>query len=275
MNPVNYRPIIASALLEDIQTGDLTSEAIFPAEQMCSAQLIAKQDGMIAGLAVFKESFLLFDSSVKVKLLFNDGERCQNRDVIAEIEGPVLSVLGAERVALNLLQRMSGIATLTNQFVSLAQGKCKILDTRKTAPNLRVLDKWAVKLGGGMNHRHGLYDMAMLKENHIKAAGGITQAVNKLLAYDNHQRPIEVEVTNLDELREALTCPVDRIMLDNMDNETMAEAVTITADKIDLEASGNVSLETITGISLTGVDYVSIGALTHSVKAMDYSLLVV
>ncbi len=275
MNPVNYRHIIAQALLEDIQTGDLTSEAIFPPSQTCTAQLIAKQGGVIAGLAVFKESFLLFDSTVTVDLKFADGDQCENRDVIAKIEGPVLSVLGAERVALNLLQRMSGIATLTNQFVSLAQGKCKILDTRKTAPNLRVLDKWAVELGGGVNHRHGLYDMAMLKENHIKAAGGITQAVNKLLEYDNHQRPIEVEVTNLDELREALTCPVDRIMLDNMDNETMAEAVTITADKIDLEASGNVNLDTIEGISLTGVDYVSIGALTHSVKAMDYSLLVV
>lgn len=275
MNPVKYRHIIASALLEDIQTGDLTSEAIFPAEQICEAKLIAKQDGVVAGIEVFKESFLLFDSSVKVELLFKDGDKCQNRDVIAKIKGPVLSVLGAERVALNLLQRMSGIATLTNQFVKLAKGKCKILDTRKTAPNLRVLDKWAVVLGGGVNHRHGLYDMAMLKENHIKAAGGITQAVNKLLAYDNHQRPIEVEVTNLDELKEALTCPVDRIMLDNMDNETMAEAVKITADKIDLEASGNVNLDTIEGISLTGVDYVSIGALTHSVKAMDYSLLVI
>ncbi|MFC3193725.1 carboxylating nicotinate-nucleotide diphosphorylase [Marinicella sediminis] len=275
MKPVKYRHIIASALLEDIQTGDLTSEAIFDTQQLCEAKLIAKQDGVIAGLEVFRESFLLFDSNVEVTLNHNDGDHCKNRDVIARIKGRVLSVLGAERVALNLLQRMSGIATLTNQFVQLAQGKCKILDTRKTAPNLRVLDKWAVELGGGMNHRHGLYDMAMLKENHIKAAGGITQAVDKLLAYDNHQRPIEVEVTNLDELREALQCPVDRIMLDNMDNTTMAEAVKITAGKIDLEASGNVNLDTIEGISLTGVDYVSIGALTHSVKAMDYSLLVV
>lgn len=275
MNPIHYRPIIASALLEDIQSGDLTSEAIFPQDQICEAKLIAKQDGVIAGIEVFKESFLLFDSSVTVDLLFKDGDRCNDRDVIAKIKGPVLSVLGAERVALNLLQRMSGIATLTNQFVTLAKGKCKILDTRKTAPNLRVLDKWAVTLGGGVNHRHGLYDMAMLKENHIKAAGGITKAVNKVLEYDNHKRPIEVEVTNLDELREALTCQVDRIMLDNMDNETMSEAVKITADKIDLEASGNVNLDTIEGISLTGVDYVSIGALTHSVKAMDYSLLVI
>jgi len=275
MNPVKFRHIIANALLEDIQTGDLTSEAIFPADQQCEAKLIAKQAGVIAGLEVFKQTFLLFDSDLQIELLFQDGDTCNDRDMIAKISGSVLSILGAERVALNLLQRMSGIATLTHQFVKLAEGKCKILDTRKTAPNLRVLDKWAVELGGGVNHRHGLYDMAMLKENHIKAAGGITQAVNQLLKYDKHKRPIEVEVTNLDELREALTCPVDRIMLDNMDNKTMSEAVKITADKIDLEASGNVSLETIKGISLTGVDYVSIGALTHSVKAMDYSLLVV
>lgn len=275
MNPKHYRHIIEDALHEDIQTGDLTSEAIFPRKQMCEAQLIAKQDGIVAGIEVFREAFWVLDENVEVELLFKDGDVCKDRDVIAKIKGPVLSVLGAERVALNLLQRMSGIACLTNEFVKRCEGKCQVLDTRKTAPNLRVLDKWAVKLGGGQNHRIGLYDMALIKENHIKAAGGITQAVNHILEYDNHNRPIEVEVTNLEELREALQCPVDRIMLDNMDNETMKEAVVITADKIDLEASGNVSLETINGISLTGVDYVSIGALTHSVKAMDYSLLVV
>ena len=149
-----------------------------------------------------------------------------------------------------------------------------MLDTRKTAPNLRVLDKWAVKLGGGSNHRSGLYDMALIKENHILAADGITQAVNKVLAYDKHKHKIEVEVTNLAELKEALNCDVDRIMLDNMDNETMREAVKITAKKIALEASGNVNLFTIAKISKTEVDYISIGALTHSVKAMDYSLLI-
>jgi nicotinate-nucleotide pyrophosphorylase (carboxylating) len=150
-----------------------------------------------------------------------------------------------------------------------------VLDTRKTVPGLRVLDKWAVKLGGGVNHRIGLYDMALIKENHIKAAGGIAQAVNKVLEYDQKKHKIEIEVTNLNELKQALECDVDRIMLDNMDNETMRQAVEITADKIDLEASGNVNLDTIKGISQTGVDYVSIGALTHSVKALDYSLLVV
>ena len=182
--------------------------------------------------------------------------------------------MGAERVALNLLQRMSGIATLTNQFVSLCESRCHVLDTRKTAPNLRVLDKWAVKLGGGTNHRTGLYDMALIKENHIKAAGGIIQAVNKVLEFDKHQHKIEVEVTNLEELKIALTCDIDRIMLDNMDNQTMRKAVDITAGKIDLEASGNVDLSTIHEISKTGVDYISSGALTHSVKALDYSLLI-
>jgi nicotinate-nucleotide pyrophosphorylase (carboxylating) len=274
MKSKKYKSIIKAALKEDIQTGDLTSLSIFKDSDFCTAQLIAKQDGIIAGLAVFKKTFKLLDSKIKVKLLFKDGQTCNNKDVIAEISGSVINILGAERVALNLLQRMSGIATLTNQFVSLCESRCHVLDTRKTAPNLRVLDKWAVKLGGGTNHRTGLYDMALIKENHIKAAGGIIQAVNKVLEFDKHQHKIEVEVTNLEELKIALTCDIDRIMLDNMDNQTMRKAVDITAGKIDLEASGNVDLSTIHEISKTGVDYISSGALTHSVKALDYSLLI-
>lgn len=274
MNPKHYRHILETALDEDIQTGDLTSQAIFPKHQQCEAELIAKQEGIVAGIEVFRETFWTLDEQLEVDIFFKDGDHCQNRDVIAKIKGSVLSILGAERVALNLLQRMSGIANLTHQFVKRCEGKCQVLDTRKTVPNLRILDKWAVRLGGGMNHRIGLYDMALIKENHIKAAGGITHAVNQILDYDNHSRPIEVEVTDLEELKEALTCPVDRIMLDNMDNETMKQAVLIAADKVDLEASGNVSLDTISSISKTGVDYVSVGALTHSVKAMDYSLLI-
>ncbi|HHL30993.1 MAG TPA: carboxylating nicotinate-nucleotide diphosphorylase, partial [Oceanospirillales bacterium] len=262
------------ALQEDNQNGDLTGLSIFNDNDFCTAELIAKQDGIIAGLQVFKKTFKVLDPKVKVKLLFADGQSCNNRDVIAEISGPVLSVLAAERVALNLLQRMSGIATLTHEFVKRCHQRCQILDTRKTAPNLRVLDKWAVLLGGGVNHRIGLYDMALIKENHIKAAGGIKAAIDKVLAYDRHQHKIEVEVTNLDELKQALACDVDRIMLDNMDNATMREAVKITNGRVSLEASGNVSLATIEGIAQTGVDYVSIGALTHSVQAMDYSLLI-
>lgn len=274
MNSEKYISIITSALEEDIQSGDLTSESIFNSDDNCNAQLIAKQDGIIAGLAVFKKTFELVDANIHVRLNFEEGQFCHDRDVVAEISGSVLSVLAAERVALNLLQRMSGIATLTHKFVKLCKNRCHVLDTRKTVPNLRVLDKWAVALGGGMNHRIGLYDMALIKENHIKAAGGIKLAVDKVLAHDKHKHPIEVEVTNLDELKQALTCDIDRIMLDNMDNKTIRKAVEITAGKIDLEASGNVNLNTIKKISKTGVDYVSIGALTHSVTAMDYSLLI-
>jgi len=274
MNSEKYISIINNALEEDIQTGDLTSQAIFTPSDICTAQLVAKQDGIIAGLAVFKKTFEQVDKNTHITLHYQDGQRCQNQAVIAEISGTVMAVLSAERVALNLLQRMSGIATLTNQFVKLCGNRCQVLDTRKTAPNLRVLDKWAVKLGGGVNHRIGLYDMALIKENHIKAAGGISHAVNKVIARDHHNHPIEVEVTDLDELAEALLCDVDRIMLDNMDNETMRDAVAMTARKIDLEASGNVSLDSIEEISKTGVDYISIGALTHSVHAMDFSLLI-
>lgn len=274
MKSKKYNSIIKKALREDIHTGDVTSLSIFNRSDKCTAQLIAKQAGITAGLKVFKKTFKTLDKKVNVRLLFKDGQSCKNKDVIAEISGSVISVLGAERVALNLLQRMSGIATLTNQFVQLCEGRCHILDTRKTVPNLRVLDKYSVKCGGGLNHRIGLYEMALIKENHIKAAGGIAQAVNKVLAYDNHKHKIEVEVTNLTELKEALNCDIDRIMLDNMDNQTIRQAVEITAGKIDLEASGNVSLETIEAISKTGVEYISIGALTHSVKAMDYSLLI-
>ncbi|MFV0544232.1 MAG: carboxylating nicotinate-nucleotide diphosphorylase [Marinicella pacifica] len=274
MNPTLYRPIIANALAEDIQHQDITGAGIFSEHDQCSAQLIAKEDGIAAGLAVFKETFLLHDSSLEVTIKKADGDQVSNKELVAELSGPVQSVLAAERVALNVLQRMSGIATLTRQFVDLCNGQSRILDTRKTAPNLRVLDKWAVRLGGGMNHRMGLYDMAMLKENHIKAAGGIENAVNKLRDFHDDAVLIEVEVTNLDELQQALACNVYRIMLDNMSNDEMRKAVALADGKTPLEASGNVNLDTVAGIADTGVDFISVGALTHSVKALDYSLLV-
>lgn len=275
MNPTLYRPIIANALAEDIQHQDITGAGIFSEHDQCSAQLIAKEDGIAAGLAVFKETFLLHDSSLEVTIKKADGDQVSNKELVAELSGPVQSVLAAERAALNLLQRMSGIASLTRQFVDLCGGQSRILDTRKTAPNLRVLDKWAVRLGGGMNHRMGLYDMAMLKENHIKAAGGIENAVKKLRDFHDNAVLIEVEVTNLDELEQALACDVYRIMLDNMSNDIMREAVVLTDRKTPLEASGNVDLDTVAGIAATGVDFISVGALTHSVKALDFSLLVV
>lgn len=275
MNPTLYRPLIAAALAEDIHHQDITTAGIFSAQNRCKARLIAKDNGIAAGLAVFKETFLLHDARIKVDLKVADGDAISAKDIVAEISGPVQSVLAAERVALNLLQRMSGIASLTRQFVDLCTGQSRILDTRKTAPNLRILDKWAVRLGGGMNHRMGLYDMAMLKENHIKAAGGIENAVKKLRDFHDDAVLIEVEVTNLDELQQALACDVYRIMLDNMSNDMMREAVAISHGKTPLEASGNVNLDTVADIAATGVDFISVGALTHSVKALDYSLLVV
>ncbi|KAA3646068.1 MAG: carboxylating nicotinate-nucleotide diphosphorylase [Proteobacteria bacterium] len=275
MNPTLYRPIIANALAEDIHHQDITGEGIFTQQDQCHAQLIAKENGIAAGLAAFKETFLLHDSRIQVELKMNDGDQVTVKEVVAAISGPTQSVLAAERVALNLLQRMSGIASLTRQFVDLCAGQSRVLDTRKTAPNLRVLDKWAVRLGGGMNHRMGLYDMAMLKENHIKAAGGIAAAVKKLRDFHNDAVLIEVEVTNLDELKQALACDVYRIMLDNMSNDMMREAVALSGGKTPLEASGNVNLDTVAGIAATGVDFISVGALTHSVKALDFSLLVV
>lgn len=280
MNPTLYRPIIATALAEDIHDDDLTGQAIFNKQDHCQARLIAKQDGIVAGLAVFKETFLLQQFDTQVTLSVEDGDAVEKGQIIAEISGSTRAVLVAERVALNLLQRMSGIASLTRQFVDLVPLSCGILDTRKTAPNLRILDKWAVRLGGGMNHRMGLYDMAMLKENHIKSAGGIQAAVKKLHDSDHHRHPIEVEVQNLTELKQAMTCDVDRIMLDNMSLSDMQQAVKIINSdvmngKIPLEASGNVNLTTVADIAATGVDYISVGALTHSVNALDFSLLVV
>jgi len=275
MNPTLYRPIIAAALAEDIQHQDITGAAIFSAQDQCKARLIAKDDGIVAGLAVFKETFLLHDSDIQVDLKIEDGDAVSAQDIVAEISGPTQSVLAAERVALNLLQRMSGIASMTRKFVDLCPDRCHILDTRKTAPNLRVLDKWAVRLGGGMNHRMGLYDMAMLKENHIKAAGGIEAAVKQLRSFHDDAVLIEVEVTDLDELKQALACDVYRIMLDNMPNDMMREAVAITDGKTPLEASGNVTLESVSGIAATGVNFISVGALSHSVRALDFSLLVV
>jgi nicotinate-nucleotide pyrophosphorylase (carboxylating) len=202
-----------------------------------------------------------------------DGDWVEARQKFGTVRGPGRALLTGERVALNFMQRMSGIATMTRRFVDAVAGtNAVILDTRKTAPGLRVLDKWAVRLGGGQNHRIGLYDMAMIKDNHIAAVGGIAEAVRRVRAGDARGRPIEVEVTTLDQLREALAQPIDRILLDNMSLPQMREAVQIAAGRIPLEASGNVNLDTVAAIAATGVDYISSGALTHSVRALDISL---
>ncbi|MCB9130168.1 MAG: carboxylating nicotinate-nucleotide diphosphorylase [Anaerolineales bacterium] len=265
--------IIRNALVEDVGSGDVTTLNTVPADAILRGTLLVKADGVVAGLAVFQRVFKLVDARVEIDLQVADGESVQRGQIIATIDGPGQAILTGERLALNILQRMSGIATETRRYVDAVAGThAVILDTRKTAPGLRVLDKLAVRLGGGQNHRFGLYDMAMIKDNHIAAVGSITEAVRRIRAGDPQGRPIEVEVTDLDQLRDALALNVDRILLDNMSTELMAEAVRIAAGRTPLEASGGVSLETVAAIAATGVDYISVGALTHSVTALDISL---
>ncbi len=265
---------IRQALAEDIGTGDITSEAVFTPAQHGTAKLVAKQNGVLAGGDIFTRVFHTINPDIQCRFFYTDGQSFQHSDILAQLHGPVLSLLQAERVALNLLQRACGIATLTQDFVQAAAGRVRILDTRKTVPGLRWLDKYAVLAGGGENHRYGLYDMVLIKENHIQTAGSINQAITAVRNYHAH-RPIEieVEVTTLDELREALSMQPDRILLDNMDDNTLAQAVAITAHTVPLEASGNITLERMPALCDTGIDYVSIGALTHSVQALDLSLL--
>ncbi len=269
--------IIANALAEDIGDGDVTTMLTIPAATILEGDFIAKEAGVVAGLAaaalVFAQMRQPMQTAVTLTPLVADGATVTPRQVIATLRGPGRVILSGERTALNLLQRMSGIASLTRRYVDAVQGTAAvILDTRKTAPGLRVLDKWAVRLGGGQNHRFGLYDMAMIKDNHIAAVGSLREAVQLVRDGDPRQRPIEVEVTTLAQLAEALPLPVDRILLDNMPATQMAAAVEMTAGRIPLEASGNVNLATVAAIAATGVDFISVGALTHSVKALDMSL---
>ncbi|MGQ9668100.1 MAG: carboxylating nicotinate-nucleotide diphosphorylase [Anaerolineae bacterium] len=269
------RRIIQRALEEDLGPGDVTSRWILPEELVLEGKIIAKADGVVAGLTVAGVVFAMVDDRVDFLPLCLDGQAVPAGTVIAEVKGPGIAILSAERTALNFLQRMSGIATATRRYVDAVAGtRAVILDTRKTAPGLRVLDKWAVWLGGGQNHRFGLFDMVLIKDNHIAAAGGITRAVERVRQHNRAGLPIEVEVKTLEELEEALAIrpPLDRIMLDNMDMEAMRRAVQMTAGRVPLEASGGVSLETVRRIAETGVDYISVGALTHSVKALDISL---
>jgi len=271
---LQIKAIILNALQEDIGDGDITTLATIPPEAIAEGTFWAKESGVVAGLEVVKLTFALLDDRVRLTPHVTDGDWVAKGRSLASITGPGCAILIGERVALNLLQRMSGIATLTRRFVEAVRGTgTVILDTRKTAPGLRVLDKWAVQLGGGQNHRCGLYDMVLIKDNHIAAVGSIAEAVTRVRAMDTRKRPIEVEVKNLVELQEALTLQVDRIMLDNMTPADMREAVRLTNKRIPLEASGNVTLENVAAIAATGVDYISIGMLTHSVKGLDISLL--
>ena len=261
---------------EDINTGDITTESIIPASMNGVATMTAKQDGVISGLDIVKMVYDRFQNDVVFTPYFKDGDAVKKGDVILKIEATYPTLLRGERLSLNIFPRMCGIATETAKYVKELQGThTELLDTRKTAPGLRVLDKMAVKHGGGTNHRMGLYDMAMIKDNHIKMAGGIAKAVEQVRSRIAEGIKIEVETTNIDEVHQAIAAGADIIMLDNMDTQTMAEAVKIinAANKsIKTEASGNMSIPRLKEVAATGVDYISVGALTHTVKGMDISM---
>jgi nicotinate-nucleotide pyrophosphorylase (carboxylating) len=268
--------LIRTALAEDVGVGDVTTEAALRGDETGLARATAKGKLVVAGIEVFGEVFRTLDPALTVTARLRDGEKAKPGDILAEIEGSLASILTAERVALNLLQRMCGIATLTRRFVDEVAGThAKILDTRKTAPGLRLLDKYAVRAGGGCNHRFALYDGVLIKDNHIAAAGGIGEAVWRVRGRIPHTLKIEVEVKNPAELEEALAAGADSVLLDNMALPEMAAAVKRIAAKIPLEASGNMTLERVREVAATGVDLISVGALTHSAAAADISLNVV
>jgi nicotinate-nucleotide pyrophosphorylase (carboxylating) len=268
--------IIKQAILEDINYMDVSADYLLDSEQKGKARLLAKDDGVLCGLNVFLRVFELLDSSFKAITFNKDGDTLKKGDIIAELSGKTVMLLKGERTALNLIQHMSGIATQTAQAVKLVEGtKAQITDTRKTLPGLRALQKYAVVCGGGKNHRFNLSDGAMLKDNHIDAAGGITSAVAVLRKKLGHMVKIEVETRNLREVKEALDAGAEIIMLDNMTNEMMTEAVKLADGKALMEASGGITLETLRAAAETGVDIISLGALTHSVKAFDISMKLV
>lgn len=269
--------LIELAILEDIGDGDHSSLSCIPATAHGKVKLLVKQEGIIAGIEVAKLIFKRLDSSMKLEQLIEDGTHVKPGDIAFYVEGSVISLLQAERLVLNVMQRMSGIATQTNIYAEKLKGlKTKVLDTRKTTPGMRVLEKMAVKIGGGENHRMGLYDMIMLKDNHVDFAGGITQAIRKTQEYlkaTGKDLKIEVETRSLDEIREAMAVGgIHRIMLDNFNIEKTREAVQLIDGKYETESSGGITLETLRDYAECGVDYISVGALTHQIKSLDLSL---
>lgn len=265
--------IVLAAFEEDIGTGDITTNTTIPEGRLASGKFIAKEAGVICGMDVAARAFFLADEKIRFEAFVKDGDRVEKGDVIGEINGPAAGILVGERTALNLLQRMSGIATRTAEAVEKIKGtKAKIADTRKTMPMLRVFDKFAVRVGGGSNHRFNLADGILIKDNHIAASGSITAAVTAAKQGAPHTLKVEVEVETFEQLNEALAAGADIIMLDNMTNEMMKKAVEITAGRAKLEASGNMGEKDLREVAETGVDIISIGALTHSVKALDISL---
>lgn len=262
---------VQQALNEDVATGDVTAELI-AATREARAQLICREEAILCGREWFNHAFYLLDNTIEINWFFEEGQQLKENDILCEVNGNARNILTAERTALNFLQTLSATATSTNHYVkAVADTNCKILDTRKTIPNLRLAQKYAVTCGGGVNHRIGLYDMVLIKENHIQAAGSITAAVTT--ARKNQPAlKIEVEAENLDELQQAIDNKVDRVLLDNMDIKTLEKAVALTDKQTDLEASGNITLETIRAVAKTGVDYISTGAITKNIAAIDFSL---
>lgn len=274
---MNYSPeikkLISDALAEDIGTGDITTLSTISADATAHGKYRAKEDGVLCGIDIARAVYTEIDPTILFTAFFSDGDEIKKGDIIAEVSGNARNLLTGERVGLNLMQRMSGIATRTREAVKQIEGtNAKIADTRKTTPGLRVIEKMAVKVGGGTNHRFNLADGILIKDNHIVAAGGITAAVKAARRNAPHTLKIEVEVESLDELREALDAGADIIMLDNMDNDTMREAVKITNGKALTEASGNMGDKDLAQVAKTGVDIISIGALTHTVRSLDISL---
>ncbi|MCR2032167.1 carboxylating nicotinate-nucleotide diphosphorylase [Anaerofustis stercorihominis] len=270
---LNMDKLILQAIEEDITSEDITTNAVMRESKTGEVDLICKEDGIIAGLEVFKRTFELLDENTKVEFYVKDGDKVKNKDLMGKVTGDIKVLLSGERTALNYLQRMSGIATYTSKVASLLEGsKTKLLDTRKTTPNMRIFEKYAVKVGGGYNHRYNLSDGILLKDNHIGAAGGVKKAIEMAKEYAPFVRKVEVEVENLNMLKEALDAGADIIMLDNMTKEDMIEAVKLCKGKAVTECSGNVTKENIKQLTDIGVDYISSGALTHSAKILDISL---
>jgi len=268
--------IIEQALLEDIGTGDITTDSIIPNNLKTRGIIKTKEEGVIAGLGIANLVFKKLDSNITFQENIEDGTKVSQNKILAEIIGPARIMLKGERVALNFLQRMSGIATTTAKFYEEIKGfPVRIVDTRKTTPGLRILEKYAVRMGGGSNHRFGLYDAVLIKDNHIAVAGSIKSAVNSVRKQISHTIKIEVEVENLSQLQEALEMKVDIVMLDNMSLDMMREAVKMAKGKTLIEASGGITLKNVREIAQTGVDLISVGALTHSVKALDISMEII
>ena len=275
LNQIYVDNIIKTALLEDINYCDVTTDYLIPSDQIGDGKLVSKADGIVCGVEVAARVFEIIDNTIQIEILKNDGEPVHKGDEIMRMHGKTTTLLKGERTALNLIQHMSGIATISNRYTKIVEGtNASIAETRKTLPGLRPLQKYAVMTGGAKNHRYNLSDAAMLKDNHIDAAGGITQAITKLRTKIGHMTKIEVETRDLDELREALDAKADIIMLDNMSPETMKQAVAITAGRAVLEASGGITDETLRAVAESGVDIISVGALTHSVTAFDISMYV-